>query len=327
MMLLLGSTVFTERTQFALADDWSAEQAIAAGAGHSQPQASQSAPPRLFGGTPPGNPVWQPLDTLELFAGREGSKQPQDLGVNANYGSRLHVNFGMPLVEDWGLGLQVGTSLNVTDNAVQVFERLGEATDRVQNFSTVGLFQRTDGGFKWGVGYDLLIQDSYDRFTLGQARAIVGQELSPTDEFGVWGTLPTNSSDGVFNPASGPQPVTLRSIAQGNLYWRHTWENTAELSLWAGGAARHGQINAVLGDETPLRGSFTFGSDLHLPLADWLAVYGAANFITPADTGTVDAFLGFAIYPARTAHGFRKRRFSPLLPLANSPWFAVDVLR
>ena len=61
---------------------------------------------------------------LSLFAGLEGSKQPQDFGVNANFGGRFQANLGLPLVEACGLGMQIGTSINYTDNAVQVFERV-----------------------------------------------------------------------------------------------------------------------------------------------------------------------------------------------------------
>ncbi|WP_146505701.1 hypothetical protein [Rubinisphaera italica] len=51
------------------------------------------------------------MDVLEFFAGLEGSKQPQDFGVNAHMGTRVHVNYGSIIVPEWGLGLQVGTAI------------------------------------------------------------------------------------------------------------------------------------------------------------------------------------------------------------------------
>ena len=45
------------------------------------------------------------LDNISLLLALDGSKQPQDLGVNAQFGGRGAVNMGVPLVRDWGLGL------------------------------------------------------------------------------------------------------------------------------------------------------------------------------------------------------------------------------
>jgi hypothetical protein len=60
------------------------------------------------------------FDGLSLFGGLDGSKQPQDLGVNANMGGRVAFNWGIPIVKEWGLGVQVGAAYNFADNAVQV---------------------------------------------------------------------------------------------------------------------------------------------------------------------------------------------------------------
>jgi hypothetical protein len=55
-------------------------------------------------------------------------------------------------------------------------------------------------------------------------------------------------------------------------------------------------------------------------------LYGQANFLTPADTGTVDAFLGIAYYPGGS-HGARERQFAPRLSVANNTTFANDLSR
>jgi hypothetical protein len=263
------------------------------------------------------------FDTLELFGGLEGSKQPQDFGTNAEFGGRLHVNWGVPLLPDLGIGLQVGTAVDLTDNAVQVFERIEGNTDRVQNFTTIGLFQRTDWGLNWGVAYDFLFEDYYDNFNLGQVRAKVGYQLTPCDEIGAWGTIATEKDNGTF----GAIPVTLRPIDQASLFWRHTWENCAQTTFWIGGCPGHGQVNVALGDLPPTGPRVVFGSDLHIPLSDSWALFGEANFLTPANSGTVDAYLGFCYYFGGTAHGFRQRLFSPVLPVADATSFAVDLGR
>src|SRR4029077_2872683 len=80
------------------------------------------------------------LDGLTLFGGLDGSKQPQDLGVNATMGGRLSFNWGRELVDHWGLGIQAGGAYDFADNAVQVLHRLGIRDRRDKFFGPIGLF-------------------------------------------------------------------------------------------------------------------------------------------------------------------------------------------
>ena len=64
------------------------------------------------------------LDNFSVFLGLDGAKQPQDFGVNAQFGGRASFNWGLPLWASWGLGVQVGTALDATADAVQVTEPL-----------------------------------------------------------------------------------------------------------------------------------------------------------------------------------------------------------
>ena len=59
----------------------------------------------------------------------------------------------------------------------------------------------------------------------------------------------------------------------------------------------HGEVVFVVPQDTSRGTCFVYGAQLFAPLNDWVAIFGAANFVTPADTGTVDAYLGFEIYP------------------------------
>jgi hypothetical protein len=262
------------------------------------------------------------FENLSLFLGLEGSKQPQDFGVNAHFGGRFHANLGVPLIERIGLGLQIGTATNYTDNAVQVFERVEGNRNRFQSFTTVGLFQRTDSGFSWAVGYDFLFQDYYDNFGLGQWRGDLGYRLGAKDEVGAWFALSGKDDHGMF----GAIPVVLDPITQGSLYWRHWWENDAHTTVWLGMAEGHGEPNVALGDRPAVDERLVFGADLFVPLGKKLALFGQANFLTPADTGTVDAFLGIAFYPGG-AHRAHRRRFAPRLSVANNTTFANDLSR
>ncbi len=53
-------------------------------------------------------------------------KQPQDFGVNANLGGQASFNWGVPLLSSYGLGMQLGSGVTATSNAVRVYELLGE---------------------------------------------------------------------------------------------------------------------------------------------------------------------------------------------------------
>ncbi len=266
--------------------------------------------------------AWHPLDTLTLFGGLEGSKQPQDFGVNANFGSRWAANWGIPLIADYGIGAQIGTSINYTDNAVQVFERVGASTHRTQNFSTIGIFQRTDT-WRWGIAYDLLFESYYDQFTLGQWRGRAGYATSELNEFGVWFTVPQQNSTGNFLNV----PVQLSPLAQGSCYWQHQFLAGTRVMSWAGVAEGHAQANYALGDLQKTGPQFVFGAEIDVPLNAYFSIYGQANFIGPADTGTVDSFLGVSYYPGGRAFPANRSRFAPFQALANSTMFALDLRR
>jgi hypothetical protein len=286
---------------------------------------TEPAPTALADVSPNG---WSPnsgalFDGLSLFAGLDGSKQPQDLGVNALMGGRAAFNWGIPVVNEWGLGVQVGLAYNFSDNAVQVLHRLGVSDRRDQLFNTLGVFQRTDWGLNWSVAHDYLWESYYDDFRLGQWRARVGYQATATDEFGAWGTVRDFGDNGTV----AGTPVYLRPIQQVNAFWRHVWASSAWTTLWIGVAHEHSRFVLVLPDQPAVQNAFVYGADLQIPLNDWWAIYGEANFITPASSGTVDAYLGFSFYPGGGARNALRKRFAPLLPVASNTSFAVDLPR
>ena len=266
------------------------------------------------------------FDELTLFGGLDGSKQPQDFGANANLGGHVHFNWGVPVSDERGIGLQIGSTIIATDNAVQVYELLGEATTRFQNFTTVGLFQRTASGFAWGFAYDFLNEDSFDDFSLSQWRLRGAYDLGPCDQIGVTVNLGDRSDSGTFN---GPTPanVRLRAIDQGSLYWRHWWQTGVQTTSWIGIAEGHSENNAVTGPAPAFDESLLIGADILAPLNNHFALYGETNLIFPADTGTVDAFMGIRFFPGGGARRARRGRFAPLLPVATPTSFSTDLLQ
>lgn len=260
-----------------------------------------------------------PCSDWSLFAGLAGAKQPQDFGVNAHFGARTAVNYGRA-IGDTGLGLQLGTAIVATDNAVQVIERVEGSSSRFQSFSTVGLFQHT-GDWHWGAGYDFLYQRYFDDFFLGQWRGQIGYDVTANTQVGLRAQLHGHGDDGVF----GAIPLRLSPINQVTGYMNYTWDNGAMLGGWAGLVDGHGENNVALGDLPRRDTMFVFGSSIRAPLTDHLAFFGESNFIFPADTGTVDAYLGLEFYPGGGAK--RGRKYRPVLPVASNATFSVDLFR
>ncbi len=254
----------------------------------------------------------------------DGSKQPQDFGVNANLGVQSSFNWGLALLPSYGLGLQVGSGITATSNAVRVYELLGETSGRTQSFTTLGLFQRSESGWAWGVVHDFLYEKSFDDFQLGQWRARLSYDLTEDDTLGMTTMLRSYDDSGVFGTSTA---VTLKPIDQANLFWRHFWNTGAQTTLWTGIAQGHGEDNIVTGPSASKDEQFLLGADVLMPLTARLAIYGETNLMMPADTGTVDAFLGVQWYPSGNVKNARRGRYSPMMSLASPTTFSVDLSR
>jgi hypothetical protein len=260
------------------------------------------------------------LQNLDLFAGLDGSKQPQDLGINANMGVRFSANMGVPVVKRAGLGVQAGVALNLSDSAVHVLDQIEGTSSRKQTFVTMGMFQDVSR-FAWAASYDLLNERYYDSFVLGQLRGQVAYHLTSDDDAGVWFAKGLRGADGHM----GETPVRLDPISQANAFVTHTWPMGARTTVWAGAASHHSDIVWVL--PANLRDGMVavYGARLELPLNERVSITGSGNFLTPAATGTVDAYLGVTIRPGRM-HATHSRFAAPLM-IANNPEFPVDLKR
>ncbi len=272
-----------------------------------------------------GNPTIVPAAPRQIqlawFLGMEGSKQPQDFGVNANLGGRVSGSLSGPLWEPYGVGYQLGTAFVASANAVQVFELLGASVDRTQSFTTVGIFQRSNSGFQWGFVYDFLFQDSFDNVNLGQWRIRLGQELGASFEVGATVNISDRSDTGEFRSS----PVEIEPIDQFSFYVRKYWESGANTTFWLGQSSGHSEDNAVIGSQPRKENTVLFGAEIYAPLNDFLAIYGETNIIAPVDTGAVDAYLGLDISTSRITWALRNARFRNILPVASSTSFTSDL--
>jgi hypothetical protein len=263
------------------------------------------------------------FDNLSFFGGLDGSKGPEDLGINANLGGRGAMNWGLPIWEEIGLGIQLGTAINFADNAETPLETVSGTHNRVESFTTIGVFQRTDFGINWGVAWDYLAERYWDNFSMSQVRGQIGYELNRDNEIGVWGTCADSTTTASLNGVT----YNLRAINQFNVFWRHIWPNEAVTRFWIGVAEDHDRYVLLNPGRNAVDHPFVYGADIYIPLNSWISIFGEANFITPIDTGTVTATLGIAFSLGGRAQAAVRDRFAPLLPLANNPSFAVNLWR
>jgi hypothetical protein len=262
------------------------------------------------------------LDNVSLLLALDASREPQDLGVNANFGGFIAANAGFAIIEDIGLGGQIGTGVTLSRAGVKVLRVLEGTRARQQWFSTAGLFHRDDG---WHVGvvYDLQVESYYDRFFTGQLRGEVGVEITTRDEMGLWGTAAGFGDRGKVLASE----VHVEPLAEISLYWQHRWQSGALTRFWGGVTESHHTDILELPDHHTTGPVINFGLEVFVPLNDYFAIYGQGHFITPSDTGTLDAYLGVVFYPGGGVSRARSNAYAPVLPVANNPTFSLDLRR
>jgi hypothetical protein len=260
-------------------------------------------------------------DNLAVFIGLEGSKQPQDLGINANMGARLGVNLGIPISRGNNIGAQAGIAFVLSDAAVHVLDQVTDVSSRTQTFVTAGVFQRGEK-VRWAAGFDVQFADYYDTFTLAQFRGQVGTPLNDRHEVGAWFTIGMSGADAEV--ADTGIPVRLEPIGMINGYSSHTWPSGGRTIIWVGLAEGHDNVVLTISEEARSEWVLNYGAALQVPLSERFAIAGAANFVTPTATGTVDAFLGVVWSPGG---GMMKGggAFRPMMPVGNNPLMPVNM--
>jgi hypothetical protein len=89
----------------------------------------------------------------------------------------------------------------------------------------------------------------------------------------------------------------------------------------------HNNVVWVFPDNSRDAHVLLYGAELYMPLSERFAVTGAANLLTPASTGTVDAYLGVSFFLGHGAFRASGNTFAPLLPVANNPEMAINLHR
>jgi hypothetical protein len=288
--------------------------AVAALLGTHSPAAAQSTSPQSTPGI---------FENLSLFAGPDGSKHPQDLGINANMGVRVAAIWAFPLFDRMKIGAQLGAASNYSYDAVHVLDQIDGPGHRTQQFFTMGVFQRPTPRLSWGLVYDVSFEHYYDNFRFTQWRGQAGYGVTSNNDVGVWFTKAAQGANGTM----GTTPVRLDPITQLNVYTRHTWANAAQTSVWVGMASAHNDVVWVFPDNSRDTHVVVYGAELSMPLSEHFAITGSTNLITPASTGTVDAFLGLTFYPGRSGFRAARNTYAPIAAVANNPTMAINLHR
>ncbi|MGO9110555.1 MAG: DUF6666 family protein [Thermoguttaceae bacterium] len=260
---------------------------------------------------------------VELFSAVDGFKGPLDIGnANGNFGLRFGANAAVPIFSRLGVGLQAGTSTVLSNLKGSPYPE-PNATIRYQVFATVGLFQRInrdDAAFTWGFVYDWLFDNYYDDLEFGQWRLKAAWEFDPCNEIGISAAVPDHGSSGTIpNFLGGFDVLSFKPIAQGYLYWKHTWDNDASLTGRVGVAERPGE--------------FVFGGESRVPVTKHLALTGDFSYIMPNAAGGAvgqtqeiwNVSFGIEFVPG----GFGRScapRFRPFQPVADNGSLAVREL-
>lgn len=268
---------------------------------------------------------------IDVISAVDGFKGPMDIAdSNGNFGLRLTVNAAVPILPRLGVALQGGTSVIVSDLKGSYIAATGgpnpaTGATRQQIFTTVGMFQRItreEGAFTWGFAYDWLFDDYFSEFNFGQWRVKAAWEFNPCDEIGIQASVPEHGSSDTTTVFDGFYPsFTFRPIAQGCLYWKHTWCNDASLTGRFGVAERPGE--------------FVFGAESRVPLTKHIALTSDFSYIMPTEPGSTGTNPGFggaqevwnvSVGIEFVLGGFGHRCAAPcqpFLPVADNGSFAI----
>lgn len=241
-----------------------------------------------------------------------------------NTGALTGFNLGLPL-SNTKLGFQFGGSYGIYD-----WTGRGSSTScrqprtQQQIFLTTGIFTKTacNSGFNAGLVYDWMWNRGFGVFAVqtnfSQLRFQGGYLCRRTNEFGLWGTIDLNRS----HQQSQCVPLTFRSLAQINLYWKHLFENCATTMVWVGVPYKRS-----LSFSTGRAGKFIVGAGFRAPLNKRLCIDGYASYMAPHSVPRPFRQRYYAAnicIELKYAFGDRCSNFDPYMPIGNNSNFITD---
>jgi hypothetical protein len=255
------------------------------------------------------------FENLSFFTGKQGFKGPVDLGVNGDFGFHGGGNWGMPLIDAYGVGFQIGGNYLISD-----FDgRSGPLTHRrTQFFATSGLFHRVSGdrGFEGGAVVDYLRDDFYIQMDLVQIRAEASY-FYHGHEIGFWGAIHQNTSTHVGETSvTGEQEFSYQGNDQCNLFYRYEFCTGSYCRTWMGMSGH---------------GDGIFGSDATVHLSQTCGLLATYNYLLPRNDEGVpnnvkeswNLTISVVWYPGYKRRDSWLNPYRPLFYVADNGWFLV----
>jgi len=252
-------------------------------------------------------------ENFTLYTGKQGFKGPVDLGVNGDFGYHGGGNWGMPFLESYGIGYQIGANYLVSD-----FEgRSGPLGHRrTQFFVTSGLFHRAecDQGFQYGAVVDYLRDDFYIQMDLTQVRGELGYYYYG-HEVGFWGAFQMNQSthEGTLDFVNF-QTYSYEANNQYNLFYRYEFENGTFCRSWMGMSGH---------------GDGIFGCDTTVRVSDKVGLVANYNYLLPRNDEDIpnnvkeswNLTISLVWYPGYKRCDSWRNPYRPLFYVADNGWF------
>jgi len=249
---------------------------------------------------------------LSIYTGKQGFKNPTDLGLNGDFGYHAGVNWGSPFWNRYGVGYQLGGAVLLSDfegNSGPLGHR------RTQFFLTTGFFHRAQcsRGWQGGMVYDYLGDNFYVDMRMSQLRGEVSYLFAP-HEIGFWFAAHLNS-DSRTPPAFLEQnSVTWRAINQYNVFYRYTFCNGSYARTWAG---LSGHADGI------------FGSDAVVPFSNRWGMQASYNYLLPRNDDSLpnntreswSLMISLVWFPGHRCDNDSFNRYRPLIPVADNGWF------
>ncbi len=256
------------------------------------------------------------IHDFTVFGGVQGFKGPIDQGVNGDFGFHEGVNWGSPVWDAMGLGMQVGFGEFNSD-----LSRTG-ATDEHHNqfFFTAGLFHRPQCSCGWqgGLVFDYLNDSFVDDFSVGQLRGNLSyvyncHEVGFEFTHGVHNTTFELTNTDASTTFTEYHPIDLYSF-----YYGHHYCNGGEGRIWAGFTGGEGAM---------------LGADFSVPLSEKISLDTGFNYVLPkkvADDSLPPEFWNIGInlvwHPGccGSAHDSYCSPYRPLFNVADNGSFMVN---
>lgn len=205
------------------------------------------------------------LQNTQLGIGILGYRNPLDNHNQGNFGADLSLNWSSPSEILCGISGQAGGRYAVTSlNGYETDEV--KNSNRNQLFWTAGIFYRNPCScWQWGVVYDSLNDDSFEKYTIGQYRTEISRKINCNTDIGFRGAF--RASDEIFNFWRMDRSATERVQVQATSWYagfiRKYFDCGGQGDLLIGATENSdllvgGNIEVPISNSISLKNSFTY---------------------------------------------------------------------